>query len=98
MGLFIFKLQGIWKFTKLDSARTKWTFRFRLVPKNRAGNLVAAALMNTWKGYQHEMIPDIRHQLQDMWNAYVESGNDVPPWTTTVENIDVDYPLHNNHF
>ena len=42
LGMFIFKLQGIWKFSSLDSARTKWTFRFRLVPKNRLGNVVVS--------------------------------------------------------
>ena len=70
------------------------------MPKNRVGNLVAAALMKTWKGYQHEMIPGIRHQLQDMHDAYVRGHGEkeVPQWSTTVESITVDYPLHNNHF
>ena len=99
LSMFIFKLQGIWKLSSLDSARTKWTFRFRLVPKNRFGNVVVALLMKTWKSYQAEMIPGVRHQLQDMHEAFITShGVPIPEWTTTVDEIKVDFPLHNNHF
>ena len=96
---FVFKLQGIWKFSLIDSSKSKWTFRFRLVPKNRLGNVFVLLLMQTWKSYQAEMIPDIRHQLQDMHRDHITShGTPIPEWATTVDEIRVDHPLHNNHF
>ena len=55
--------------------------------------------MKTWKHLQADMIPHIRHQLQDMYHLHITShGEPIQEWSAIVDHIEVNYPLHNNHF